>query len=231
MDIHSQKQPIPPPPSPSSISSASQLPPHHLLTQSDAATVGDHHHYLPSLSPNPEKTQRQIISKQRNSAPAANFNKQIYPGLLGLAALARDRTSSAIASFTEPALRTRHSSNSLHRLSLAPGSNSIVSKPNPRGSATTQVEIERPSTERPVPLRRASQASTIRAVSPEAATHPSQYRQSLLETNPPSQAYKNISTGSSPPSVSLPSGNYNKMHQTSLRLLRMTDDERPFTRV
>jgi hypothetical protein len=29
----------------------------------------------------------------------------------------------------------------------------------------------------------------------------------------------------------VPQGNHNKMHQTSSRLLRMTSDDRPFTRV
>lgn len=222
--LEEQQQLLPgtPPTTPSSIDpstiSASQLPaPQHLLTQSD---VVDRHHHL-NNSTNSEKPHRRLTSQ--NSFPTANFNKT---GLLGLAALARDRTSSAIASFTEPTLRTRNSTNS-----LAPGSKSITSQAGSRGSAISLFETERQFTERPVPSRRASQISTLRAVSPEAVIHPSKYRHSLLETNPPSQAYEYTSTNSPLPTVTLLSGNHNKMHQTSSRLLRMTDDERPFTRV
>lgn len=181
-----------------------------------------------------DRSNRRSISQQRNSISPANPAKQSYPGLLGLAALARDRTTSAIASFAEPALRSRNSSNSLHRLSVATGSNSSLSPSatSSRSSGTTLIEVECHSSDRPVPWRRASQASTIRARSPETTGGLTQQRHSLLATAyPPSQAYENTSADSPLPSVSPPSGNHNKMHQTSSRLLRMTDDERPFTRV
>jgi hypothetical protein len=56
-------------------------------------------------------------------------------------------------------------------------------------------------------------------------------RQSLLETDPPSQAYSNTATDTPAP-IQLPRSDHsNKMHQTSSRLLRMTSDDRPFTRV
>jgi hypothetical protein len=53
----------------------------------------------------------------------------------------------------------------------------------------------------------------------------------LLETDPPSQAYSNTATDTPAPITFGSQGNHNKMHQTSSRLLRMTSDDRPFTRV
>lgn len=231
--------PLSPSPSPSP---SPPIPSETLLSKSStiSASTADNnrsHQHPPAItspSSKSEKSNRRSISRQRNSISTANPTKQNYPGLLGFAALARDRTTSAIASFAEPALRSRNSSNSLHRLSLASGSNNSLGSPSStssRSSGTTLIEVECHSSDRPVPSRRASQASTIRARSPEAAGSLAEHRHSLLETYPPSQAYENTSTNSPLPSVSLPSGNYNKMHQTSSRLLRMTDDERPFTRV
>lgn len=170
-------------------------------------------------------------SKHRQSAPSTSAiaSKQTRPGLFTLAALARDKTTNAIANFAEPTIPIRpRPSTALYR--SAPDSPSSSSNPLPRSpdSQTSNREVYDP----------ARSSSSNPSVSPSSHSKPdpqhsaSNQRQSLLETNPPSQAYSNTAADTPAPiSVPFVPGSYNKMHQTSSRLLRMTSDDRPFTRV
>jgi len=165
--------------------------------------------------------------KYRQSIPSTTSTKQNRTGIFTLAALARGKTASAIASLSEPALRPRLSSSSLYRAeqsSPTSASHNSVSLPK---SADSQA-----STRESTHLPRGSThtlASTSSHSRTESLSSGTARRQSLFETNPPSQVYSN--TASSTPAPIPPQGNYNKMHQTSSRLLRMTTDDRPFTRV
>jgi GTPase-activating protein SST2 len=166
--------------------------------------------------------------KHRQSAPSTASSKQSRAGLLNFAALAREKTSSAIASFSEPALRNRPSSNSLYRSAQSSPTSTSPSPITPSRSAEPQASPQ--ETSESSSLNSTSTAPSSQT-SADTASASSGQRQSLLETNPPSQAYSNTATDTPTPITFLPSANYNKMHQTSSRLLRMTSDDRPFTRV
>lgn len=162
--------------------------------------------------------------KHRQSTLSTSSSRQNRTGLFTLAALARDKTTNAIASFSEPTIRPRPSSSSLYR--SAQSSPTTSSNNSPLRSADSSREIDFPRT---------SSSNTSVSLSTLSRTETSHsaltQRQSLLETNPPSQPYADTAADTPPPIAFPPPGNYNKMHQTSSRLLRMTSDDRPFTRV
>jgi GTPase-activating protein SST2 len=128
-----------------------------------------------------------------------------------LAALARDKTSAIATSLAEPALRPRPSSTSLYRASLR---------------SPTSPTLEKESLQLPRAASAASIASTSRAGTPAVET----LRPGLLETDPPSHAYEHTAADTAPTTTPA-AASLSKMHQTSSRLLRMTSDDRPFTRV
>ncbi|KAG9248466.1 regulator of G protein signaling domain-containing protein, partial [Calycina marina] len=163
-------------------------------------------------------------SKHQQQSSLSTFSRPNRAGLLTLAAFARDKTANAIASFAEPSVRSRVSSGSLYRTAqssptvAAQDSDYSLSSTSSSSAETqlAQAEHSRSPKLSPVPI------SVARAVS---------RRQSLLETNPPSQAYSDTAPDTPASKAIVPSGrNPNKMHQTSSRLLRMTSDERPYTR-
>ncbi|TVY83591.1 Developmental regulator flbA, partial [Lachnellula suecica] len=164
--------------------------------------------------------------KHRQAAPSTSSSKQSRT-LLTFAALAREKTTSAIASFSEPALRTRPSSSSLYRsaqtspTSTSPSTVSPSRSPESQASPQERFESASPNT---------TSTTSLSQTKFDTASAASSQRQSLLETDPPSQAYANTASNTPPPITFVPPGNYNKMHQTSSRLLRMTSDDRPFTR-
>ncbi|TVY52055.1 Developmental regulator flbA [Lachnellula cervina] len=203
-----------------------------LLTAAQEATV----RIVPSIGPAPTSTSTtsnsppldpstfpnhppvNTLKHHRQSTQSTSLLRQNRAGILNFAALARDKTTSAIASFSEPTPRNRPSSNSLYRSAqssptspppnlISPprsGENSPQETPESLSLSTTSVNP---------PLQTRTDTSSAS----------SRFRQSLLETNPPSQAYSNTATNT-------PAPHLNKMHQTSSRLLRMTTDDRPFTR-
>lgn len=138
---------------------------------------------------------------------STSSTKVARTSILTFAALARDKTNSAIASFTEPSLRSRASgtfSNDLYTNS----SNSPTSE-----HSTSSTHQRRASILPQPPVQDYRRAST-------------------LDTKPlpiPTQPYKDTDPNTPPPRKG--DTKYSSMHQTSSRLLRMTDDERPFTRV
>lgn len=218
-----------------------QLPNDHrndFQAESQPATTKNPSQSAPSLvkpssattpSPNNDTITRPppLAYKHRQSTLSLSSSKHNRSGLFNLAALARDKTSSAIASFSEPSLRSQPSSGSLYRSAQSsPTSPSQTVNPLPRSPADSQSSIREKSD------------SSSSATPPFSLSHqrnqPSNsgaVRHALLETNPPSQAYSNTASNHPPPVPFKPARDYSKMHQTSSRLLRMTNDDRPFTRV
>lgn len=156
-----------------------------------------------------------------------------------LAAYAREKTSSAFANLasittnSNPTLRSASSSGSLGRQSriVSNGGAAEPSIPNLRfsdSSSNSQGPSEYPTALPDVP--RASIQTTHLDIdptpSPEYQSAPSTPRRYPLHSTTNS-----LDRTPSPPPEYLPQGSYNKMHQTSSRLLRMTDEERPYTRV
>ena len=182
-----------------------------------------------------DSSDRQATLKNRQSTPSTtSSNKANRTGLFTLAALARDKTSSAIASFTDPTIRTRPSSGNLARQSASSTSIAVPSSPKTGRTSTTQ-DDDIPKQQENLEVPRAS-TNTLSPTQntrsqPSRGPSPSGQRQALLDTDPPSQSYDTTDTNTPTPINFVPPSNHNKMHQTSSRLLRMTDDERPFTRV
>lgn len=189
---------------------------------SSEASIADPH---TSTSTTADSLDRQASYKNRQSIGSTKANRT---GLFTLAALARDRTSSALASFTEPTIRSRPSSSNLARQSTT----TLSAPPLPSAQAAVSASAEHIQNANKAENSEALRGSqTNLSVDPPRRSHsstPSGQRQSLLDTDPPSQSYDDTDTTQPEPILQ----NYsNKMHQTSSRLLRMTDDERPFTRV
>lgn len=171
--------------------------------------------------------------KHRQSTLSTASGKPNRTGIFILAALARDKTTNAIASFSEPSLRLRPSSGSLYRSAhSSPTSATHDSSASPSSSASLR-SADSQASPRAAPdpaLPSPTTPTSLRAKSDTSPTGTSR-RQALLETNPPSQAYSDTAADTRLPIAIAPHSNYNKMHQTSSRLLRMTSDDRPFTRV
>lgn len=203
----------PPPQHPSALvdSPALRTP----LPTGDAALAGL---TIPDLTlSNPQNTynDKQPQSALPTSPPKLNRTS--------LFALARDKTSSAIAILSEPALRPRGSSGGLYQS----GQSNSPLPPHSRNSVLLIDAPANPSAFSSATVSSAASFSQFSHSRSETATT----RRLLLETNPPSQAYSNTPTDTPAPVIIAPSANSSKMHQTSSRLLRMTSDDRPFTRV
>jgi hypothetical protein len=172
--------------------------------------------------------------KHRQSTQSTSSSRANRAGLFTLAALARDKTSSAIANLSDPTLRTRISSSSLSRHSTISSGGDTPHSPSKGEIGGSQEEVriqsEKAEARRGSSSNPATQVPTLRP-QPSRPSPPNNQRKSLLDTNPPSYSYENTETNTPSPTTTVPSGHYSKMHQTSSRLLRMTDDERPFTRV
>jgi GTPase-activating protein SST2 len=171
---------------------------------------------------------RQINNlKHHQPSLSSSSSKQNRGALFTLAALARDKTTNAIASLSEPSIRSRQSSSSLYR-----SAQSSPTSPSNNSNSLSKSADSQTSTQDNTASHNSSRTSSSTHTRSETQTS-STTRQSLLETDPPSQAYSNTAADTPAPIVLHPhrSDNYNKMHQTSSRLLRMTSDDRPFTRV
>ncbi|KAF4425925.1 Developmental regulator flbA [Colletotrichum fructicola] len=135
-------------------------------------------------------------------------------GLFGFAAAAFDKTQSALATFSsDQSVRQRASSSALGRASFTPDSASDAASIGPTDKYP---RYRSPSNY--------SSSSTSTLNHPEGK-YPSQL--SLVQ-DPPSQPYSETDPNRPLP-IRLPNIE-SKMHQTSSRLLRMTDDDRPFTK-
>ncbi|KAM4060371.1 regulator of G protein signaling domain-containing protein [Hirsutella rhossiliensis] len=122
---------------------------------------------------------------------------------------ALDRTQSAIASLSDPVIRPRQSTSALARLSLAPATPPSSEPPSPEKTTIFKVSST-PSNE---PGSRADARQPVdSALAKDSPARPPAEPQA----RPPAPTRLPVSDS--------------KMHQTSSRLLRMTDDDRPFTR-
>ncbi|QPC79567.1 hypothetical protein HYE68_010319 [Fusarium pseudograminearum] len=144
----------------------------------------------------------------RHTSSVSRLNNRSSTGLFALAASAFDRTQNAIAAISEPSVRPRQSSGALSRLSLLTSS-------SPSSEPSSPDKYHR--------LRSSSNQSLSSGATVDGKIAP----QALQANNPPSQPYTTTD-----PNHPLPykSSTAAKMHQTSSRLLRMTDDDRPFTK-
>ncbi|KAH8804895.1 regulator of G protein-like protein [Xylogone sp. PMI_703] len=170
--------------------------------------------------------------KHRQSTPSISSpsNKSNRSGFFSFGSLAREKAATAIASL-EPSIRTRSSSNSLYHAasaSIASATASLPPPPPPAHLSTSNFPSYRSPDSEATPRDLYEQA---RAASGNlAALTAVASRQSLLETDPPSQPYTDTAADQPAPVIVNPLISKHKMHQTSSRLLRMTSDERPFTR-
>lgn len=154
---------------------------------------------------------------------------------LSLAAVAREKTTSALANFS---LRPKTSSHSLHSSYSSTGSFSkqgiFFGERNPIGTDYTIVSSSRsekenirkaslppPEPESRPPKPRLSQR-TIQAIAPPGYRR---FKVPEIRNTPPVPGTKSQTLTKAQAQIAK-----NKMHQTSSRLLRMTDEERPFTR-
>ncbi|KAK1244904.1 hypothetical protein MKX08_004533 [Trichoderma sp. CBMAI-0020] len=167
-----------------------------------AASQPAERHLDGSKSPPPVSHSRRHASSVSITGSAPRHQRT--PSILSRAVAALDRTQSVIASISEPVIRNRQSNPTLARLSLNAGSHQ-------------QLRDEPASPDRPAAFSNPSTQSLLSnpgGDSQSAATSFSSAQHS------PSQPPNGLNSDSHSP----------KMHQTSSRLLRMTDDERPFTR-
>jgi hypothetical protein len=159
-------------------------------------------------------------------------SKQTRSGLFSFAALAREKTSNALANLSEPSIRSQRSSNSLYHSAQSSPTTSTLSLNTAHSptSIDSLIVSNEPQLYEPQLANRLIRPRISHTRSETLNSTAS--CQSLLEdTDPPSQAYTNTASNTTPPVVQAPVGQQNKMHQTSSRLLRMTTDDRPFTRV
>ncbi|KAG0649140.1 Developmental regulator flbA [Hyphodiscus hymeniophilus] len=167
-----------------------------------------------------------INHKHRQSTQSTILSRQNRTALLTLAALAKDKATNAIASFSEPSIRSRHSSSSLYRSAQS----SRTSSPNNSHTLPGSANSGRATDQRQDSSATFLSPSTASRSDPTYSASPLSQRQSLLQTYPPSQAYTDTAADTPPPIAFVPRRKSKKMHQTSSRLLRMTSDDRPFTR-
>lgn len=209
----------------SSTPAASPVLPHSLLepvaesASSAASALLNHsrlHQPQPQPPPQPQYQHKHQHQHQQLGANSArgDLKSQRAGGFFAFAASALERTQSAIS---PTSIRHKRSSS---RLSIS-------------GDATAPFRTVEPSPNNTSRHRPASvvppspSASSFSAQSPAYKTSSSQY--SLPQEPIFSQPYTETDP-SQPAPVLLPRVD-NKMHQTSSRLLRMTDDDRPFTKV
>ncbi len=173
----------------------------HQHTISSAATPRS------SVDSRPTEQLLHLGHSSRRSHHASSASTSSLPRIVsqrssgGILSRAKDRTQSAFASISEPVLRPRQSNPGLARFTHG---ESLV--PVTRASATAAPPSKSPSSD---------------------SLSSGEY--TLASRNPPSQAYAD--TDASLPLPIRQTRAEPKMHQTSSRLLRMTDDDRPYTRV
>ncbi|KAL8690161.1 MAG: hypothetical protein Q9218_004328 [Villophora microphyllina] len=139
-----------------------------------------------------------------------------------LAALAREKTNNALANFN---LRSKPSSQSLHSSSSSSGSPTKFEPP-----ATNSIG-QRVSNHRPAPSDTSQYRSAAADVSnPVERAGPTTIVQSGPSVDRTARTPSPNQEPESAPTTRNLEGALSKMHQTSSRLLRMTDEERPFTR-
>lgn len=216
-------------------------PPTPLLSLSSASNQGHPRRPPPSVSPNSTaaSTPTTLASSPLSSSPldpatdsvlltrsrpqqspvgSARGDPRLQKpgGFFAFAASAIDLTQSAIATISDQTVRHQRS---LSRLSITGDSaaHHLSAKPSPD------------KTSRNRPASTLSSASSSNLLSPQPGSK-SPISQGFSAQDPPYSRPYSETDPSHPPPILLPRID-NKMHQTSSRLLRMTDDDRPFTKV
>ncbi|EPE26105.1 Regulator of G-protein signaling, RGS [Glarea lozoyensis ATCC 20868] len=193
------------------------------ITKPPASKPPLHSESITSFIPSPN-TVKSIRTnyKHRQSSLSTSSTKGNRPSIFNFATLAREKTSSALASLSEPTLRTQPSSGSLYLSAQSSPSSTSPSRTSPRSPSSREtLRSVSPNSRTPTTSGSLASTQTVNSTNPSL---------SLSETNPPSQAYTNTSSETAQPRSTVPKPSHNKMHQTSSRLLRMTSDDRPFTR-
>jgi len=197
----------------------------HRLSQSTTTFSGPSSSITSSThpAPTPPSTNSSLQDSHQPPVTGASHSRQHR---LSLASLARDKTSTAfanLASRSTPAIPALRTSSSINNLSEK---KSAVSTAAGNPGAIASLELQRP-----------------RAQHPSARANPPRYSEisqrsgggsgpSGADQDPPHyQLQSSVSRNAAFSPGHTPQGSFNKMHQTSSRLLRMTDEERPFTRV
>ncbi|GKT59272.1 developmental regulator FlbA [Colletotrichum tofieldiae] len=177
-------------------------------TNTTTSSSTDPYHVVSSVN-------RPHYRSHHHSPSTSSLHKlQRSGGLFGFAAAAIDKTQSALAAFSsDQPIRQRASSSALGRASFTPDSASD-------SSASPGLTDKYPRYTSP--SNYSSSSSTLNQLE---GKYPSQV--SLVQ-DIPSQPYSETDPNRPLP-YRLPSIE-SKMHQTSSRLLRMTDDDRPFTK-
>ncbi|WYZ45254.1 hypothetical protein EsH8_VIII_000570 [Colletotrichum jinshuiense] len=181
-------------------------PPPATATTTSSST--DPYHAVPSVN------RPQYRSHHHSPSTSSIYKLQRSGGLFGFAAAAFDKTQSALATFSsDQSIRQRASSSALGRASFIPESASDTAsfgppEKSPRYRSPSNYSSSSSSTLNQFDGKYPSQVSLVHDIpsQPYSETDPNRplpFRQPSIES---------------------------KMHQTSSRLLRMTDDDRPFTK-
>ncbi|KAI2620047.1 RGS-domain-containing protein [Hypoxylon sp. NC1633] len=213
-------------------SQTTTLPPHdhepHKKSSSNAAVHARVQRHPPSTSSRKSTyIQNSVDPVTDTSIPSTGFRQhQLTPstssaslgarnpksgGLFAFAAAAIDKT---IANISEPTIRSRPSASPLGRLSV------VLDSPT---------SSENSSLDKASRLRSFSSNSSASSAPILSNSAPGTRQSSQLSLKDPISKPYSETDPSRPPPILL-RGSENKMHQTSSRLLRMTDDDRPFTR-
>ncbi|KAG6017317.1 hypothetical protein E4U41_004236 [Claviceps citrina] len=193
------------PPSPRPSTSSDRLPTHHLASPASSSS---------STASASAQRHRHSSSGSYSSTSSTSSNS-----LFNRAAAAFDRTQSALATISEPVVRSRASSSALARLSLASAAALHIELPTSSG---------RTAGARHSATACSSPGSSSTSSSRGSPSSKGDKVDSRVVKAVPSQRYSETDSRLPPPTRL--AGADRKMHQTSSRLLRMTDDDRPFTR-
>ena len=183
-----------------------------------------------TASTEPTSTSRppSISALSRHSHPVSTHSAR--NSRLSLAAIARDRTTNAwsnLAVRSRPSISSLHSVSSDHLPKATTTTSSIIVEPHGYQAGTNVAFL---SPQRHFNFAKSPSSERVKtseiakpALNPTLAKITTDERH-LLERSP------SPSRSPSPTPQSYKGKPRNKMHQTSSRLLRMTDEERPFTR-
>lgn len=178
---------------------------------------------LPNPNPNPNPSssaparttsfrRKQRHESDNQQAPALQSqhqpSKSKSAGLFSFAAAALNKTSSALANISEPVIRSRQTNPTTARFNDTNLEDQLAVTESSSSPSATNLD-------RSVRLLRRSSSQSP----------PLPHKDS-----PPSVSYAEADPSRPAPVLLLPTLEGN-MHQTSSRLLRMTDDDRPFTKV
>lgn len=219
--------------------SSPSFPPGHALTHTHThphhAAVGPHintniqpqpqHHQ--ATSPNPSLASYSSDTTQNNSTPDPFSHEGRIASSSGYRQIGHQSSLSTSRIQRSPGLLSAAFDKALHLASNSSvrqrtSSSTLGRVPSATESAFSASDVEKETRYRA--SNNPSPASTVASTFTDSATT----SQAPLAQNPPSQPYSETDP-TRPPPIRLPQVS-NKMHQTSSRLLRMTDDDRPFNK-